>query len=472
MPSDHLPPVLVQAAVRALHEAVGPDAVVTDVDSLSATSHDTWPVATKWARIGAHPNRADILVRATAVEQIREVLAIATELGIPVTVRALGSSVTGQPLPVRGGIVLDVCGLPTGIAVNETNLTVTVSASQPGGVLEDELQQRGYTLGHSPQSLYRSTVGGWVATMATGQFSSLYGGIEDLVVAYTVMLANGAVIELCAKPRAAMGPDLRQLFIGSEGTLCIVLSVTLKIFPVAEAELLQSFNLPSVTAGLRLVRQLVATGLRPFLVRFYDVDEARHALSDPSANSPVLFLGFRGARQVAEAESEVAARLAAAAGAVTTGPAMVQAWMDRRFDFSGVENLLNTTGGYAETIEVAHYWSDIEGLYHALKEALRPLADEVLVHFSHAYPQGTSMYVILLGRAADDPAAIERLRSIWSTTMEICLERGAELSHHHGGGLARSPYAERALGSAHQLLRTLKTALDPGGILNPGKLGL
>jgi alkyldihydroxyacetonephosphate synthase len=472
MPSGHVPPVLLEAAVRALHEAIGVDAVVTDVESLCATSHDTWPLTTKWSRLGQHPNRADILVRATSVAQVSAVLAIATEFGVPVTVRALASSVTGQPLPVRGGIVLDVTGLPSELDINETDLMVTVSASQPGGELEDELQRRGFTLGHSPQSLYRSTVGGWVATMATGQFSSLYGGIEDLVVGYTVMLANGALVDLRAKPRAAMGPDLRQIFIGSEGTLGVVLSVTLKIFPIAEAELLQSFSLPDVTTGLDLVRRLVAAGLRPFLVRLYDVDEARHALSDPSTSSPVLFLGFRGTRQVAEAEWEVAGRLALEAGAIVTGPAPVEAWMARRFDFSSVENLLEIDGGYAETIEVAHYWSEIEGLYHALKEALAPLADEVLVHFSHVYPQGTSMYVILLGRAADDQAAIARIEAIWATTMNICLDHGAELSHHHGGGLARSPYAERALGSAHQLLRALKGALDPRGILNPGKLGL
>lgn len=472
MPSGHVPDALLQAAVHALQQAIGTDAVVSDVASLSATSHDTWPLTTKWSRLGLHPNRADILVRATSVAQARDVLAVANDLGVPVTVRALASSVTGQPLPVRGGIVLDVTGLPQELTVNETDLTVTVSAAQPGGLLEDELQRRGFTLGHSPQSLYRSTVGGWVATMATGQFSSLYGGIEDLVVGYTVMLADGAVVDLRARPRAAMGPDLRQLFIGSEGTLGVVLTVTLKIFPVAEAELLQSFRLADVAVGLELVRSLVATGLHPFLVRLYDVDEARHAVSDPSLSSPVLFLGFRGPRQVAEAELGVAEALAARVGAVSTGAAPVQAWLARRFDFSTVEDLIDVEGGYAETIEVAHYWSRIEGLYHALKEALAPLADEVLVHFSHVYPQGTSMYVILLGRAADDRAAVERIERIWATAMAACLEHGAELSHHHGGGLARSPYARQALGPAHQVLRALKTALDPRGILNPGKLGL
>jgi alkyldihydroxyacetonephosphate synthase len=146
--------------------------------------------------------------------------------------------------------------------------------------------------------------------------------------------------------------------------------------------------------------------------------------------------------------------------------------MADRFDFSGVEDLLATPGGYAETIEVAHMWSGILDLYTDLKSTLAGHADEVLVHFSHLYTQGTSMYLILKGMASNDEAAVERLRGIWSVTMETCLRHGAELSHHHGGGLARSPYSRRSLGSAHKVLRRVKSAFDPDGILNPGKLGL
>jgi len=154
------------------------------------------------------------------------------------------------------------------------------------------------------------------------------------------------------------------------------------------------------------------------------------------------------------------------------GPGATQAWMDRRFDFSSVENKVAMSGGIAETIEVAHYWSSVEALYSHLFDALTPLADEVLAHWSHVYTQGTSMYLILFGQVDDDEAAIERLNTIWSTTMEICLADGAELSHHHGGGLVRSPYSRRSLGSAHLVLEKVKAALDPAGVLNPGKLGL
>ncbi len=455
-----------------LSGVLGSAAVFTDMADLAATSHDTWPLSTKRNMIGDHPNQADILVRIDSVEQIAAVLNIATEAEVPVTVRALGSSVTGQPLPVHGGIVLDVSGLPATYTLDETNMTVTASASYNGGTLEDELAAQGWTMAMSPQSLYRSSVGGWIATLATGQFSSLYGGIEDLATGYTITLATGESIDLKASPRAAMGPDLRQIFIGSEGTLGVVTSVTLKVFPIAEAQHVQTFAMPTVADGLAFMREQVSLGLKPFLIRLYDTEEARHTMADPSIDTPILFLGSRGIPKMAETELIVLSELAEKHGGMVLGPAGAEAWMGRRFDFSSVEKLLATTGGFAETIEVAHNWSQINELHTALKEALAPYADEVLAHFSHVYNQGTSMYLILMGKTNTDEDAVKRLETIWSTAMQVCLSLGAELSHHHGGGLARSPYTQRSLGHAHLILQKIKAALDPAGILNPGKLGL
>jgi alkyldihydroxyacetonephosphate synthase len=367
--------------------------------------------------------------------------------------------------------VLDVSAVPATFAVNETNMTVTADASMNGGALEDALAARGFTLGHSPQSLYRSSVGGWLATLATGQFSSMYGGIEDLVTGYVVVLATGERVELKASPRAAMGPDLRRFFIGSEGTLGVITAVTMKIFPIQPTRF-AAFALPSVEAGLEILREQALTGLRPLLLRLYDADEASHAMADPDFGSPVLFVGTRGPERLAELELSLITEMVALRSGTDLGPTPVEAWMARRFDFSTVENLLASKGGYAETIEVAHNWDGIGRLYSELKRELAPLADEVLAHFSHVYTQGTSMYVILLGRTGSDSEALERLRAVWDTAMRVCLDNQAELSHHHGGGLARSPYSRRSLGSAHVVLQRVKAALDPAGILNPGKLGL
>jgi alkyldihydroxyacetonephosphate synthase len=392
--------------------------VLSDRETLQASSHDTWPLSTKLRRLGCHDYQADVVVKVTDEKQIQQVLALATANDTPVTPRALASSVTGQPLPTRGGIVLDVTGMTQHREINITNLTVEVSAGYNGGQLEDELQQMGWTLGHSPQSLYQSTVGGWLSTLATGQFSSYYGGIEELVTAYTVILATGEKLRLKASPRAAMGPDLRQLFIGAEGTLGIVTSVQLKIFPLPQTRLYDSLELPSIDAGLEIMREQAMAGLRPFLLRLYDTNEARHAMQNPLQDKPVMFLGTQGVDAVAHAEMDAFMAIVHRHGGKSIGSEGVLKWMERRFDFSTVEKLLDSHGGFAETIEIAHTWDGISGLYHALHEMLTPLADEVLSHFSHVYPQGTSMYMILLGGE-------QRPRS------------GRKIAHHLAGNYAR-----------------------------------
>src|SRR4051812_37984448 len=249
------------AVIEKLRRSFGPDALLTDDADRDARSHDTWPVATVWAKLGRHPYRPDAIVRAASVADVIEVLRIGAQTRTPVTAWGLGSSVTGQPLPVAGGIVLDLAGLVSEPELDLIDRTVTVPAGVRGSDLESWLNARGLTLNHSPQSLGRSTVGGWIATRATGQFSSRYGGIEHLVTGYQVVLADGTVADLGQRPRAAMGPDLKQLFIGSEGTLCVVTRVTLKVFAVPEHRILEAFTLPDVAAGLEVMRTISQSGL-------------------------------------------------------------------------------------------------------------------------------------------------------------------------------------------------------------------
>ncbi|MDP8931509.1 MAG: FAD-binding oxidoreductase [Actinomycetota bacterium] len=458
--------------VHELVGMVGAAAVITDAEALDSRSHDVWPVARKWLQQGKHPHRPDVVVRVGDQAEVGRILAWATRAGVAVTPWALGSSVTGAPLPLRGGVVLDLSALAGVIDLNETDLTVTVRSGTRGGALEQELNDHGYTLGHSPQSLSVSSPGGWVATRATGQFSSRYGGIEDLVVGFTVVLPTGEIVRLPQAPRAAVGPDLRHLFIGAEGTLGVVTDVTLRIFPRAEHRTLEAVRFPDVRSGVEAMRRITRAGLRPHLIRLYDEDETRLAIPQPDFDGCLMFLGSEGIPALAEGEQHAALEICGDEGGAPTGPDLVESWLEHRFDFSVIENPLREPGGLAETIEVSHFWSGILGLYGDLKGALRPLAGEVLGHFSHVYPQGTSLYIIVLGTVDDDAAAEARLGQIWDVAMRTCLVRGGAISHHHGVGLARLPWVREALGDSTTVLERVKAALDPARVLNPGKLGL
>lgn len=462
----------VNSIVKDLETLLGPEVVLASQKEIELHSYDTWPVASKWKLQGKHPCAPDLVVRPRLAAQVQELVRFAAREGIPVTPWGLGSSVTGSSLPLHGGISLDLSAMKRTLEIDEFNHTVTVEAGSLGSDLEKQVNARGFTLGNSPQSLDRSTIGGWLSTRATGQFSSLYGGIEDQVIRFSVVLPSGEIFETQAAPRYSLGPDLRHIFIGAEGTMGIITQATLKLFPLAEFRHLEAIRFGSVEAGLTTIRTIMQSGLRPFLVRLYDEDEARHAMVDSGFESCVLFLGFEGHRAVAEAEFAIGLEIARQNGGAAIGPNAVEAWMARRFDFSAIENRLALAGGVAETIEIQHFWSGIYATYKDLKQALAPYADEVLGHFSHVYAQGTSLYMILLGRQENDAEAEKTILAAWKTMMGICKKHHAAIAHHHGIGIVRLPYLAEELGEGKVVLEKVKRALDPVGIMNRGKLGL
>ena len=149
---------------RATKNEVGTGRVIDEEAEISRYSYDWWPVAAKWRQQGKQPYRPDVVVRPKHVGEVSRLLSWASANGVPVTPRGAGSSVTGAPLPMQGGISLDMSAMRSMLALDETNLLVRVEAGMIGHELEEELNARGYTLNHSPQSLRLSTVGGWVST--------------------------------------------------------------------------------------------------------------------------------------------------------------------------------------------------------------------------------------------------------------------------------------------------------------------
>ncbi len=456
-----------------LREAVGrSDCISESTEVIKDHSHDWWPINSAWRHQGKSPFEPNAVATPKDPEEVGKILSWAQKAKVPVTPWGLGSSVVGGPLAVQGGISLDTTKLDRVIDIDTENMHVTVEAGINGGILEDQLQSLGLTLNHSPQSLYRSTVGGWLATRATGQFSSRYGGIEDLCVGFKAVLADGTKVTVGGSPRMAVGPDLRHILIGSEGCLGVITEVTLRLFRIAECRKFQTVTFPDVTSGVTAMRQIMVSGLSPFLLRFYDLAEARHAMKDAAFSSPVMFLGSEGSKNFSNSEMSELLDVCNKNSGVDIGSDGAESWMKRRFDFSTIENVLKTPGGVAETIEVANNWSGISGTYDALTKALKPFADEVLGHFSHAYTDGVSLYVILLGQAECPKDAELQFEQIWKVANRAVLDSGAVLSHHHGTGLARTQHVNEALGSSWGLYSRLKKVIDPSGILNPGKLGL
>jgi alkyldihydroxyacetonephosphate synthase len=476
--TDHLggtvaemPPALADRIAEAGAAITTEDAVLTDA------ARDWWPIAIGWAAAGAVPRRPALVVRPATTAQVAAVLSACNDARVPVTAMAGRSGVCGGSVPVHGGVSLDLTGLEGLLGVDETSLTADVRAGMFGPDLEDALGKTGdgYTLGHWPQSMDLSTVGGWLACRGAGQYSTRYGKIEDMVVGLEVVLADGRVVRTEGHgPRAATGPNLTQLFVGSEGTLGVITEARLRVHPRPAAEERRAFGFATFADGLEACRGILRRGATPAVLRLYDRTESERNFEHPETN--VLIVLDEGDPHVLAATLAVVdEECGPPADATALDAALVERWLGHRNDVSALAPLWRA-GIVVDTAEVSGPWAVLPDLFDEVVSALSGMEGTLAAsaHQSHAYTDGACLYFTFGGRGPEGDAEWREryYRQAWDTITEATLAHGAAISHHHGIGLQRARFLPRALGPAFDVLVSLKQALDPAGILNPGKLGL
>ena len=464
------------AVLTALEQALGA-AVSTAPDRLDAFVADTYWPALHAAATGAPIARPEIVVRPETEEAVAEVLAIADAHRTPVVPWGGGSGTQGGCLPIRGGIVIDMTALDEIVEVDERSLTVTAQAGVNGRRLEAELNERGLMLPHYPASVEWATVGGYIAARGSGVLSTRYGKIEDLLLSLRVATPAGGLMDTVGVPRHAVGPELTQLFVGSEGTLGVITRATLQLVPLPAERRFAAVLFPSVGAGIEAIRGALQAGHRPSVVRMYDEDATRLAFSPvvgEQLSGVYTVLAFEGEPEAAQLEERRTVELARAAGAEVLDPALGQRWWDRRYDFYGPPHQPELPAIWG-TLDVVATYSRIDAVYEALRTAVRePYADaglELRMHFSHWYLWGTMIY----GRFVvpdGGPDALALHDRIWEDGMGAALDAGGVMNDHHGVGIKLGPYMRRQHGAALDTMRAIKAALDPNDIMNPGKMGL
>ena len=445
--------------------------VTTDAATLAESSRDWWPLAMTWALDGHVAGLASVVARPASADEVAAIVRVAADAGLPVTAAGGRSGVCGASVPLYGGIVLDLTALSGIVDVDDTSLVLDVRAGTFGTPLEDELRDAyGKTLGHWPQSIDLSTVGGWLACRSAGQFSTRYGKIEDMVVGLDVVLADGRAITTGGAPRQAVGPDLNQVFVGSEGTLGVVTGARLRMHPAPEHEASSAWGLTSFTDGLELLRRVIRRGAAPAVLRLYDATEADRSYK--TGNVHLVLARDEGDPVMVDATMRVLAEEAKSLGAQPMDDALVQQWMDHRNDVAALEALISR-GFVVDTMEVAGRWADLPRMYDDTVAALQAVPGTLAAsaHQSHTYVDGGCLYFTFAGKVeAEDRDGY--YTALWDAGQRAVLAAGGALSHHHGVGLNRSRFVQEALGPAFDTLVALKQALDPNGILNPGKLGL
>ncbi|MEE4361173.1 MAG: FAD-binding oxidoreductase [Pseudomonadales bacterium] len=466
--------------VEALKTALG-DAVSTDEAEREANGRDYWARSELQDWVGATSGIGEqdarpaprAVVAPSGVDALAEAVRICRAHRVPMIPRGAGSGVCGGVLASPDAVVLSTARMTGMREFDGQDLLARFGAGTLGSDAEAAVAAEGCTIGNWPQSIDRSSVGGWVATRASGQYSTAYGNTEDMVYALEAVLPDGSVFRSRDTPRAAAGPDLRQLLLGSEGTLGIVTEVTFSLRRQPEHGVRQAFHFADFATGIDTIRDLMVAGWRPPVVRLYDARETWRHFSGacPKGHAMLIFL-HEGPRALAELEAASVAALCRAREGAPADPAAVDRWFEHRNSVPSWRELFEQ-GLVVDTIEVATSWSRLAALYAGVIDALNQVPNLVAAsaHSSHAYRSGANLYFSFAVAPADRDGMLAAYDACWNAAMRATVELGGGIAHHHGVGRVRRDWLLHELGpTGVRALRALKRALDPDGLMNPGVL--
>ena len=476
-------PLTREAIVEGLRGIVGPDDVVTDERILVESSVDNFRKLQNIFNVHTMPVPAAV-VMARSTAKVVEILRFADEHGVNVIPRT-GATATegGLESAVADSVIIDGSAMNQIVSIDAYNMQATAQCGVPLQVLEDRAREQGLTTGHSPQSKPVAHMGGLVATRSIGQFSTLYGGIEDMVVGLEAVFPGGRVTRIKNVPRRAAGPDIRHVIIGNEGALCFITEVTVKLFPYfPENNTFLGWTLKDMKTGFEVLREVMVSGYKPSVARVYDPGDAGLHFSHFAAEDDcVLLFMAEGAPGIAKATAEgIAAVVAGFPECTPVDSAYIETWFnDLCWDASKItaeDERIRQTHNVNRTTEISADWSSINEIYQAARaRILAEIPDITMMggHSSHSYINGTNMYFNYFFNVVGVGPEHETDKYYLPIIGIICeetLKRGGSIVHHHGMGKARAPWVKDEYGSSYYILETLKHAFDPHAIMNKGTI--
>ncbi len=456
-------------------------------------------------RAGDLSRSPDAVVYPRGGDEVLGVLQAASELGVAVVPFGGGTSVVGGVSAARGpfvaAIALDLSDMDRLIEIDPVSRTARFEAGIYGPALEKALAASGFTLGHYPQSFEFSTLGGWIAHRGAGQGSGGYGRSENWLAAATLATPRG-FLSVGGFPSSAAGPQLLDLALGSEGAFGVVTEATVRIRPAPKAIDYRGYLFHDFAGGAAAIREAVQSGIGATMLRLSDTAETRfyrtfgalgkkRGIKDRLAQlyldakgfdaaACAMIAGFEGEGEEVEAARHGFEKIAAKHRALKLGQGQGRRWMEGRFHGPYLRDPMLDRGIGVDTLETATSWKNVDALYVAVRDALDKAMREtsprdgahgtVQCHISHAYPDGASLYyTYIFPRALE--REVEQWRAIKAAASDAIVANGGTISHHHGVGEDHLPWMAKEKGALGvDVLRAAKMALDPKGVMNPGKL--
>ncbi len=474
--------------LKDLGDIVGQDYVSTDKEQrIRRARGKSYPDLLDW-RSGKEIAAPDAVVVPGTNEELLQVLQFCSKQRIAVVPFAGGTSVVGGVSPKRGEmravISVDVRRFDKLEDVDTVSCEATFGAGMTGPHAELELAKHGLQIGHYPQSFPYACLGGYAAARSSGQSSAGYGRFDEMVRSMTVVTPEG-IMEIGWKaPMSAAGPDLRHIFLGSEGSFGIITKLRLCVHRIPQTKRYEAFHFKDFETGANAMREVTQQGTGATVIRLSDeIESALNLSSTTSVGSSahkkvgcLMLTMFEGTKEHAASRHQETRNLLLANGGISLGEAPAREWEQGRFGAPVFRDGLIDNGAVCETLETATDWSNVGRLKKAVTEALTTKLAEsgtisvVMCHISHVYSGGCSLYfTVVAAQKGDDPQA--QWWPVKKAASQAIIEAGGTTTHHHGVGTDHRAFLPGELGGpAMKLLRAIKDSVDPVGIMNPGKL--
>jgi alkyldihydroxyacetonephosphate synthase len=467
---------MVNMIQNELEDVVGEENVsVLEADKLTYGVDYFW-ISRMWADKGKCPPKPDFIVLPASAEEVSKILKIANYYKIPVHTWGGGSGSQGSALPMAGGIILDTKRMNRLLDINIESRIITAETGMIFQNLEWFANEHGYSVMHIPSCLTCGTVGGALAHRGIGIMSTKYGKIDDQCLSMEVVLPNGDIINTLPVPKHAAGPDLNQIFIGSEGTLGVITKATFRLFEQPETRKFRAFLFKDFITGIAACREIVQK-IKPSILRLFDEAETVSIIKKViGMEKPGAFmnLAIEGISEIVDIEERIIFDICNKYGAEDLGAEYGEKWYKNRITFFYPGHIMNNPQMFG-TMDTVSTYENVEKIYWAMKRAVEQFEGvRFIAHCSHWYDWGTMIYDrFIMDEPPEDPAEAIRLHNrIWNAGVRAAIANGGVINDHHGIGLKLSRLMKEQYGKAMQVFEGLKKSLDPAGIMNPYKLGL
>lgn len=472
-----------EAIVENLKKILGESQVITDEKVLKESSNDRYRKYEQVCEVYTQPIPAAV-VYVESTQQVADVLKFANEYEVNIVPRTGHSAIEGGlDTVLKDSVVVDGSRMNKVLKVDKYNMQVTCQCGVPLQSLDDMLREQGYTTGHSPQSKPLAQMGGLVATRSIGQFSTLYGGIEDMIVGLEAVFPNGKVCRIKNIPRRAAGPDIRHIICGNEGALCYITEVTVKIYKYRpENNLFIGYKMDDMKLGFECLREVMIEGYKPSVARLYDPSDAHMNFSHFLEDGKVMIMWMaEGPKGITEATiAGIRKIMKNHPECEEVDSKLIENWFNSLNwgpeQIAKEKEEIKATQNIGITTEVSGCWDCIYEIYQtACDRIAKEVPDITMIggHSSHSYINGTNMYFVYYYNIVNC-APEEEINKYHNLINQIICEQvikfGGSIVHHHGLGKARAKYVFEEYGSSYYMLKTLKQAFDPNGIMNMGTL--